>query len=86
MIEAAEAAGVKRFIVDDFGWGPDFRNLPEFHAVHTHRRAGWELARAKSQANPNFTFTGITSGNPIDWAWFAYSFFLLCYMHERESC
>ncbi|KAJ5822460.1 hypothetical protein N7447_004800 [Penicillium robsamsonii] len=68
MIEAAEAAGVKRFIVDDFGWGPDFRNLPEFRAIHAHRRAGWELARAKAQANPNFTFTGITSGNPIDWA------------------
>ncbi|THC87881.1 hypothetical protein EYZ11_012671 [Aspergillus tanneri] len=68
MIEAAEAAGVKRFIVDDFGWGPDFRNLPEFRAIHAHRRAGWELARAKAKANPNFTFTGITSGNPIDWA------------------
>ncbi|PWY66104.1 NAD(P)-binding protein [Aspergillus heteromorphus CBS 117.55] len=68
MIEAAEAAGVKRFIVDDFGWGPDFRNLPEFRAIHAHRRAGWELARAKAEANPNFTFTGITSGNPIDWA------------------
>ncbi|KAJ5164896.1 NAD(P)-binding protein [Penicillium coprophilum] len=68
IVEAAEAAGIKRFIVDDFGWGPDFRNLPEFSAIHAHRRAGWELAKAKAQANPNFTFTGITSGNPIDWA------------------
>ncbi|RAL13066.1 aromatic alcohol reductase [Aspergillus homomorphus CBS 101889] len=68
MIEAAEAAGVKRFIVDDFGWGPEYPNFPEFNAIHAHRRAGWELAKAKAQANPNFTFTGITSGNPIDWA------------------
>lgn len=74
MIEAAESAGIKRFIVDDFGWGPDFRNLPEFRTIHAHRRAGWDLARARAQENPNFTFTGITSGNPIDWVRLAYSF------------
>ncbi|KAJ5491768.1 NAD(P)-binding protein [Penicillium diatomitis] len=68
MIEAAEAAGVKRFIVNDFGWGPDYRSLPEFRAPHLRRRAGWDCARAKAETNPNFTFTGITSGNPIDWA------------------
>lgn len=77
MIEAAEAAGVKRFIVDDFGWGPDIRGLPEFRTIHAHRRTGWDLARAKAQANPNFTFTGITSGNPIDWVSFVCSFLSL---------
>ncbi|KAF7596007.1 hypothetical protein BBP40_003786 [Aspergillus hancockii] len=68
MIDAAEAASVKRFIVNDFGWGPDFRRMPEFSAIHAHRRAGWDHAKAKANENPRFTWTGITSGNPIDWA------------------
>jgi len=68
MIDAAEAAGVKRFIVDDFGWGPNFKGLPEFRAINAHRRAAWEYAKTKAQANSGFTYTGITSGNPIDWA------------------
>ncbi|EPS27631.1 hypothetical protein PDE_02575 [Penicillium oxalicum 114-2] len=68
MIEAAEAAGVKRFIVNDFGWGPEYHSLPEFSAIHAHRRTSWNLAKAKAEANPTFTFTGITTGNPIDWA------------------
>lgn len=67
MIDAAEAAGVKRFIIDDFGWGPDVRGLPEFAEVHKLRREQWEYARLKGQEYPSFTWTGITSGNPIDW-------------------
>jgi hypothetical protein len=67
MIDAAEAAGVKRFIVDDFGWGPDIRGLPEFNDIHAHRLAGWDHAKARAEANPGFTYTGVTSGNPIDW-------------------
>ncbi|KAB8229465.1 aromatic alcohol reductase [Aspergillus alliaceus] len=68
MVEAAEAAGVKRFIVNDFGWGPDFRGMPEFRAIHARRRAGWDYAKAKAENNKEFTWTGITTGNPIDWA------------------
>jgi hypothetical protein len=67
MIDAAEAAGVKRFIIDDFGWGPNFRGLPEFKDIHAHRRAGWDHAKARAEANSGFTFTGVTTGNPIDW-------------------
>ncbi|KAK7726103.1 hypothetical protein SLS63_007780 [Diaporthe eres] len=52
MIDAAEAAGVKRFIVDDFGWGPNVRGLPEFHDVHTMRKAQWDHAKARADANP----------------------------------
>ncbi|KAH8785409.1 NmrA-like family protein [Diaporthe sp. PMI_573] len=68
MIDAAEAAGVKRFIVDDFGWGPNVRGLPEFHDVHTKRKAQWDHAMARANTNPNFTWTGISTGNPVDWA------------------
>ncbi|KAF4446192.1 hypothetical protein F53441_10168 [Fusarium austroafricanum] len=68
MIDAAQAAGVKRFIVDDFGWGPDFRNYPEFEAVRAQRLVGTDRAKEHAAANPCFTWTGIASGNPIDWA------------------
>ncbi|PKS09328.1 hypothetical protein jhhlp_003942 [Lomentospora prolificans] len=67
MVDAAAAAGVKRFIVDDFGWGIDMRGLPEFKDIHNHRRAGWDHAKAKAEATAGFTFTGISTGNPIDW-------------------
>ncbi|RHZ58380.1 uncharacterized protein CDV56_102937 [Aspergillus thermomutatus] len=68
MIDAAEAAGVKRFIVDDFGWGVNPKSSPEFDAIQAHRRAGWDHAKAKADSNPDFTYTGISTGNPIDWA------------------
>ncbi|OTB05611.1 hypothetical protein M426DRAFT_21643 [Hypoxylon sp. CI-4A] len=68
MLDAAEAAGVKRFIVDDFGWGPDFRSLPEFRPIGVQRRAAWDHAKKLSQVNPDFTYTGISIGNPTDWA------------------
>ncbi|ROV95733.1 hypothetical protein VMCG_07625 [Cytospora schulzeri] len=68
MVDAAEAAGVKRFILNDFGWGPDFRGMPEFHDIHVKRRAQWDRAKMKAEANPDFTWTGIATGNPIDWA------------------
>ncbi|RAH86325.1 NAD(P)-binding protein [Aspergillus japonicus CBS 114.51] len=68
MVEAAAAAGVQRFIIDDFGWGHNPHSLPEFSAIHAQRRVGWDLAQQTARENPGFTFTGITTGNPIDWA------------------
>ncbi|KAM0427918.1 hypothetical protein ACHAPT_007378 [Fusarium lateritium] len=68
MIDAAEAAGVKRFIVDDFGWGPDFQSFPEFEPIRAQRVAGVDYAKSRAEANPAFTWTGIATGNPIDWA------------------
>lgn len=67
MIDAAEAAGVKRFIISDFGWGPDTRGLPEFEPVRAQRRVGWDRAKEKARLNPKFTYCGIATGNPIDW-------------------
>lgn len=67
MVDAAEAAGVKRFIVNDFGWGQNTRGLPEFDDIRVKRRAQWDRARVRAEANPGFTWTGITTGNPIDW-------------------
>lgn len=72
MVDAAVAAGVKRFIVDDFGWGPDVRGLPEFAEVGSTRRGQWEYARGRAEEEQKkqkggFSWTGITVGNPIDW-------------------
>lgn len=67
MIEAAEKAGVRRFIVDDFGWGPGFRSEAEFESVGAKRRVPWDFAAQKARENKEFTWTGVTSGNPIDW-------------------
>ncbi|KAJ4249294.1 hypothetical protein NW757_007872 [Fusarium falciforme] len=68
MIDAAEAAGVKRFIIDDFGWGPDFTSFPEFEPIRAQRLVGVNHVKARSKANPSFTWTGIATGNPVDWA------------------
>ncbi|KAK9770518.1 putative NmrA-like domain-containing protein [Seiridium cardinale] len=68
MIDAAEAAGLKRFIINDFGWGPNFRSEPEFREIGARRHVAWDHAKKLAQGNPRFTWTGITIGNPIDWA------------------
>jgi hypothetical protein len=40
MIEAAEAAKVKRFILGDFGWGKHVESFPEFDEMHARRAEG----------------------------------------------
>ncbi|SPO06301.1 related to NmrA-like family protein [Cephalotrichum gorgonifer] len=74
MIDAAEAAGVKRFILNEFDWGPDFQGLPEFNDISAGRAEGRNHAAALAEANHNFTYTGIAIGNPIDWALRAFPF------------
>jgi hypothetical protein len=66
-IDAAAAAGVARFIIDDFGWGLTTKGFPEFAAIHASRRDGWDYAAKKAEEVPGFTWTGLSTGNPIDW-------------------
>ncbi|KAK8073469.1 NmrA-like family protein [Apiospora phragmitis] len=68
LVDAAEAAGVQRFVVNEFGWGGNPRSYPEMVEVGARRHVAWDHARAKAEANPAFTWTGVTIGNPIDWA------------------
>ncbi|KAI1332758.1 NAD(P)-binding protein [Xylariaceae sp. FL0255] len=74
MVEAAYHAGVKRFIINDFGWGINEKSLPEFKAIGGTRKVTWDLAvkyaeeDRKNGKEDGFTWTGITIGNPIDWA------------------
>jgi hypothetical protein len=66
MVDAAEGAGVKRFVVDDFGWGRESK-FEGFEDVHERRMEGWDYAAERARGNDGFTWTGISIGNPIDW-------------------
>jgi hypothetical protein len=66
-IDAAVAAGVSRFIIDDFGWGLTTKGFEEFGAIHAQRREGWDYAARKAEEVEGFTWTGLSTGNPIDW-------------------
>lgn len=66
ILDAAEAAGVRRFILNDFGWGRDFRGIPEFDIILDGFKESREHARAKAAANPSFTYTGITISVCLD--------------------
>ncbi|KAF4556590.1 Hypothetical protein D9617_1g084680 [Elsinoe fawcettii] len=67
-IRAAHAAQVKRFIINDFGWGPTTKGLDEFASIQAQRKEGWDLAAQLAEEDEGFTWTGISTGNPIDWA------------------
>ncbi|KAI1200747.1 NmrA-like family protein [Nemania serpens] len=72
MVEAAARAGVRRYIVNDFGWGLNERSLPEFKPIGEPRKLAWDCAKEYARRDEGkadgFTWTGITIGNPIDWA------------------
>ncbi|OTB19199.1 hypothetical protein K445DRAFT_363576 [Daldinia sp. EC12] len=68
LIDAAAAAGVKRFILDNFGWVPDSTELTEFKCLGSSKRITLEHVENVAQANPKFTFTGVAIGFPIDWS------------------
>ncbi|KAI1422952.1 NmrA-like family protein [Xylaria sp. FL1777] len=72
MVDAAARAGVKRYIINDFGWSLNERSLPEFKPINGARRVAWDCAIEYAQRDEGkengFTWTGITIGNPIDWA------------------
>jgi len=66
-LDAAVAAGVKRLIIDDFGWGLTEKGFEEFSAIHAQRREGWDYAAQRAREVEGFTWTGLSTGNPIDW-------------------
>ncbi|KAI1751652.1 NmrA-like family protein [Xylaria castorea] len=72
MVDAAARAGVRRYIINDFGWGINKKSLPEFKLIGESRQVAWdcakEYARRDEGKENGFTWTGITIGNPIDWA------------------
>lgn len=69
-MDAAEAATVRLFVLSDFGYGPNHQHLPEFEAIGKPRQDVLTYAKDKAGANPQFTWSAIAIGNPIDWVRF----------------
>lgn len=67
MIDAAAAAGVKRFVLDDFGYPPDFPRLPELVPNGESRRKVLEHAKLTAERAEGFSWSAVAIGVPIDW-------------------
>ena len=67
MMDAAEAAGVQRFVVDEFGRVPGYKVLPELETVGASRRAILHYAAQKALLNPGFSWSAVAIGHPFDW-------------------
>lgn len=67
VIEAAEAAGVKRFIPSEFGNDNAAPTQPDFKALLAHKVSVMTFLKARAAANPNFTWTTLANGVFIDW-------------------
>jgi hypothetical protein len=67
MMDAAEAAGVQRFVVDEFGRFPGHKGLPELEAVSASRAAVLRYAVQKALSNPSFTWSAVAIGHPFEW-------------------
>lgn len=66
MIDAAEKAGVKRFIPSEFAATLSVQE-PELNPLQEVRSVVLDHLLQKSKANPNFTYTPIATGSFIDW-------------------
>jgi uncharacterized protein YbjT (DUF2867 family) len=67
MIDAAEAAGVQRFVVDEFGRVPGYESLPEFETMGETRKGVLRYAAQKVLLNPGFSWSAVAIGHPFDW-------------------
>jgi hypothetical protein len=74
MIDAAVAAGVKRFLPSEFGSdldNPKTKQLPVFG----HKVAVQKYIEQKAKANPDFTYNLVRNGGFLDWG-FSQNFLL----------
>jgi hypothetical protein len=67
MIDAAEAVGVKRFIVSQFGHFWDKQHLPEMQPPRELKDKVLKYVEAKAAANPSFTWSAVATGVFFDW-------------------
>ncbi|KAH8689368.1 hypothetical protein BGW36DRAFT_365139 [Talaromyces proteolyticus] len=67
LIDAAIKAGVKRFIPSEFGADTLNDGLMKNVPVLREKLVILDYLKAKSQENPNFTWTGISSAAFLDW-------------------
>jgi hypothetical protein len=67
MMDAAEAAGVQRFVVDEFGRVPGYMSVSEFETIGASRTAILRYAAQKASLNPAFSWSAVAIGHPFDW-------------------
>lgn len=76
-MEAAEKAGVRRFIPSEFGSNTMKPSFPEFEALMSVKLNLLKHLKERAVANPDFTWTGIANGPFLDWVTFPDSRFVL---------
>ena len=67
IVDAAEKAGVRRFIPSEFGSNTMKPSLPEFEALMDVKLSLLKHLKERAAANPTFTWTGIANGPFFDW-------------------
>jgi hypothetical protein len=67
IIDAAEAVGVRRFVVDEFGRAPGQKGLADFEAISAPRKVVLRHAAQKASLNPGFSWSAVAIGHPFDW-------------------
>ena len=67
MIDAAEAAGVKRFIPSEFGWAKDRSILPELAARLKPKEEVFDHLVEKCKNSMTLTWSAVATGPFLDW-------------------
>ena len=69
IIEAAEKAGVKRFVLNEYANSPTNQTfLPELEQFRTTKLEMVALAESLAAKNPEFTWSALATGNFIDYS------------------
>lgn len=66
IIDAAEAVGVKRIILNEFANSPEQEGVPELEWARKDKRRVRAYAQERAAANAGFSWTGIATWNFID--------------------
>ena len=67
MIDAAEAVGVKRFVLGEFANAPDQKRLPDLEFARKSKKEVLKYAMERAAANAAFTWSALAVGSFIDW-------------------
>lgn len=66
MVDAAFAVGVKRFVLDEYAFGPEHKGLPDLESFRTEKKHVLQHVKDLSERNPKFTWSALATGIFID--------------------
>lgn len=66
LIEAAEKAGVRRFVPSDFGLPRGATDVPGYTAILAKKHQVADLLKEKAEQNPRFTWSTFINGPFLD--------------------